>query len=100
MLRELSINTDASTCDSGDSGMCTAIWSPSKSALNAVQNQGVNADGLAFDQHRFERLNTQAVQRGSAVQHDRVLADDVFQDVPDHGSCCSTISLACLMVVQ
>ena len=40
MLRELSISTDASTCDSGESGMCTAIWSPSKSALNAAQTSG------------------------------------------------------------
>src|SRR6266478_4352508 len=40
MLRELSMSTDASTCDSGESGMCTAIWSPSKSALNAVQTSG------------------------------------------------------------
>ena len=40
MLCEASINTLASTCASGDSGMCTAIWSPSKSALNAVQTSG------------------------------------------------------------
>ena len=46
-------------------------------------DQRVNADGLAFDQHRFERLNTQAVQRGSAVQQHRMLANDIFEDVPD-----------------
>ena len=30
----------ASACASADSGRCTAIWSPSKSALNAVQTSG------------------------------------------------------------
>src|SRR5215472_6533686 len=60
MLRELSMSTDASTCDSGESGMCTAIWSPSKSALEAVQGR-------------------------CAVQQNRMLTDDVLEDVPNHG---------------
>ena len=34
------MSTDASICASGDSGTCTAIWSPSKSALKAVQTSG------------------------------------------------------------
>ena len=34
------ISTRASSCDSKDSGTCTAIWSPSKSALNAAQTSG------------------------------------------------------------
>ena len=34
-------------------------------------NQRVNLDGLAFDQHRLESLNAQAVQRGSAIQQNR-----------------------------
>ena len=63
-------------------------------------DQRVDLDGLAFHQHRLEGLDAQAVQRGSAVQQHRVVLDDLFQDVPDLGSCCSTISLACLMVVQ
>ena len=29
-----------SACASGDNGKCTAIWSPSKSALNASQTNG------------------------------------------------------------
>ena len=40
MLFALSISTLASTCDSGESGTWTAIWSPSKSALKAVQTKG------------------------------------------------------------
>ena len=40
MLFEDSIRMRASACASADSGRCTAIWSPSKSALNAVQTSG------------------------------------------------------------
>src|SRR5919106_648169 len=60
MLLALSISTCASSCASIDSGTCTAIWSPSKSALKAVQ-------------------------RGRAVQEHGVLLDDVLQDVPHLG---------------
>src|SRR6267142_688681 len=40
MLFEASISVLASICASSDSGMCTAIWSPSKSALNAAHTSG------------------------------------------------------------
>ena len=40
MLFEDSIRMRASACASADSGRCTAIWSPSKSALNAVHTSG------------------------------------------------------------
>ena len=49
-------------------------------------DQRVELDGLAFDEHGLERLHAQAVQRGSAVQEHRVLADDVLEDVPDLGT--------------
>ncbi len=48
-------------------------------------NQRVQLQGLAFDQDRLERLDTQTVQRRCAVEHDRMLADHLFQDVPHHG---------------
>src|SRR5713101_10102605 len=44
----------------------------------------MDLDGLAFDEYRLKRLDTQAVQRGSAVQHDRMVLDDLFKDVPNH----------------
>jgi hypothetical protein len=72
-LLDASISVRASICASSDSGTCTAIWSPSKSALKAA-HQRVQLDGLAFDQDRLERLDAQTVQRGRTVQHDRVLA--------------------------
>ena len=34
-------------------------------------DQRVHLDRLAFDEHGLERLNTEAVQRGSAIQKDR-----------------------------
>ena len=46
-------------------------------------DQRVQLNGFAFDQDRFERLNAQTVQSRRAVQHDRVLADDLIKDIPD-----------------
>ena len=46
MLFAESISVEASICASGDSGMWTAIWSPSKSALKAVQVSGCSLMAL------------------------------------------------------
>ena len=46
-------------------------------------DERVQLDRLAFDQHRLERLDAQAVQRRRAVQQHRMLADHLFEDVPD-----------------
>src|SRR6218665_3718388 len=46
-------------------------------------DQRVQLYRLAFDQDRLERLYAQTVQRGRAVEHRRMLLDDLFQDVPD-----------------
>ena len=48
-------------------------------------NQRMDADRLAFDQRGLEGLNAQAVQRGRAIQEHGMLANHVFQDVPDDG---------------
>ncbi len=47
-------------------------------------DQRVQLDGLTFDQGRLESLDTQTVQGRRTVQHDRVFANDFFEDVPDH----------------
>ncbi len=47
-------------------------------------DQRVDLDGLALDQLRLEGLDAQAVQRRCAVEQHRVLADDLFEDVPHH----------------
>ena len=42
----------------------------------------MDADSLSFHQHRLERLNAQTVKRGSAVQHNGMFANHVFENVP------------------
>ena len=46
-------------------------------------DQGVQLDRLALDQDRLERLDAEPVQGRRTVQHDRMLADHLAQDVPD-----------------
>ncbi len=46
----------------------------------------VNADGLAFDQDRLERLDAETVQRWSAVQQNRMPVDDVLKNLPHLGA--------------
>src|ERR1700747_1608156 len=75
------IRTRASSCASSDSGTCTAIWSPSKSAL-----KGMQLNLLALDQDRLERLDAQAMQGRRAVQEHRMLADNLIENVPDLGT--------------
>ena len=48
-------------------------------------HQRMQLNGLALDQDRLESLDAQAMQRRGPVQHDRVLLDHLFEDVPDHG---------------
>ena len=40
-------------------------------------------DRLAFDQHRLERLDAEAMQGRRAVEHHRMLADHLVEDVPN-----------------
>ncbi len=49
-------------------------------------DERVKLDGLAFDEDGLERLDAEAVERRGAVQENRVLADDLFEDVPDLGA--------------
>ena len=53
--------------------------------VEGCADERVKLDGLAFDEHRFEGLNAQAMEGGRPVQQNRVLLDDVLQDVPDLG---------------
>ncbi len=48
-------------------------------------DERVELDRLALDQDRLEGLDAEAVERGRAVQEDRVLADHLVQDVPHLG---------------
>ena len=44
--------------------------------------QRMQLDRLALDQHRLKRLDTQTVQGRRSVEHDRVFADYLFEDIP------------------
>src|SRR5207247_10717903 len=45
----------------------------------------MDADGLALDQHRLERLDAAPMERRRAVEQHRMLADHLFEDVPHLG---------------
>src|SRR3546814_5250575 len=49
-------------------------------------DQRMQLDRLAFDQHRLEGLDAKTMQRGRPVEQHRMLANDLFQDVPDLGT--------------
>ena len=49
-------------------------------------DERMDPDRLAFDQHRLERLDAEAMQRRRAVQQHRVLADDLLEHVPHFGT--------------
>src|SRR5581483_5717873 len=44
--------------------------------------QRMQLDRFSFDEHGLEGLDAETVQRGGAVQQDRVILDDLFEDVP------------------
>ena len=58
--------------------------------------QGMQLYRLAFDQHRFECLNAQSVQRRSPVQHYRMFANHILKDIPDHRGFIFDFALGCL----
>ena len=46
-------------------------------------NQWVKLNGFAFDQHRLKRLNAQTVKCWRAVEHNRMFADHLVEDIPN-----------------
>ena len=46
-------------------------------------NQRMKLNGFAFDQHRLESLDPEAVQGRSAVQEHRMFLNHFFEDIPD-----------------
>src|SRR5215212_9844352 len=43
----------------------------------------MDLDSFTLDEHRFKRLNTKTVQSWSAIHKHRVLANHLFQNVPN-----------------
>ena len=62
-------------------------------------DERVDLDGRALDEDRHERLDAQAVERRGAVEQDRVVLDDLFEDVPDLGPDALDDALGALDVV-
>src|SRR3981189_74880 len=92
------ISTRASSCASSDSGTCTAIWSPSKSALNAAQTNGcswialpsIRTGSNAWMPSRCSGGGRFHSQGGARVrgtgQQPGVLADPLVENIPDLGT--------------
>ena len=62
-------------------------------------DERVDLDRRPLDEHRHECLDAEAVQRGRAVQQDRVVLDDLFEDVPHLGADALHDALGALDVV-
>src|SRR4051794_19776567 len=54
-------------------------------SVERVTHERVDLDRLALDEDRLERLQTETVQRGSAVQQHGVLLNHFLEHVPDLG---------------
>ena len=83
MLLLDSIRIRASACASALSGRCTAIWSPSKSALNAVQTSGWIWMALPSISCGSNAWMPRRCSVGRPVEQHRVLGDDLLEHVPD-----------------
>ena len=99
MLLDDSMSTLASICASGDRGTCTAIWSPSKSALNAVQTRGWMRMALPSTRIGSKAWMPRRWSVGARFRSTGCSRMTSSRKSHTSGRCCSTISLAALMVV-
>src|ERR1700749_1859283 len=76
------IRTRASSWASRLSGTCTAIWSPSKSALKAVQTSGCSWMALPSISTGSNAWIPGRSRVGGGFQKHRIFADLLFEDVP------------------
>ncbi len=99
MLFVLIISTRASSCASSESGTCTAIWSPSKSALKAVQTSGCNwiaLPSISTGSKAWMPKRCRVGARFSITGCSRITSSRMSHT---SGRSFSTIRLAALMVV-
>ena len=50
--------------------------------VERLAHERMQLDRLSFNEHRLERLDPKAMQRRRSVQQDRMLLDDVTENVP------------------
>ena len=82
MLFADSMSTRLSAWASADSGRCTAIWSPSKSALNAVHTSGWIWMALPSTSTGSNAWMPRRWSVGARFEQHRMLLDDLFEHVP------------------
>ena len=63
-------------------------------------DQRMQMDRFAFDEHRLERLNAEAMERRRAVEQHRMLVDDFFEHVPNFRTHAFDHALRALDVVR
>ena len=56
-----------------------------KVGVEALADKRMQLDRIALDEHRFECLDAHAMERGGTIQKHRMVADDLFEDVPHLG---------------
>ncbi len=98
-LFEASISVRASICASSDSGTCTAIWSPSKSALNAAHTSGcswIALPSISTGSKAWMPRRCSVGARFSITGCSRITSSRMSHT---SGTSCSTRRLAALMVV-
>jgi len=99
MLLDDNMSTLASICASGLSGTCTAIWSPSKSALNAVQTRGWILMALPSTRMGSKAWMPRRCSVGARFSSTGCSRMTSSRKSHTSGRCCSTISFAALIVV-
>ena len=57
-----------------------------KVSVKGRADQWVQLDRFTLNQDGFKRLNAKTVQRRRTVQHDRVFADHLIEDIPHLGA--------------
>ena len=67
-----------------------------KVSIEGGANQRVQLNGLALDQHGLESLDTQPMQGRCAVEHHRMLANHILENVPNHRGFRFNFFLGCL----
>ena len=72
----------ASTWASIDSGRCTAIWSPSKSALKPLHTSGCSLIAFPSTRTGSNAWMPMRCSVGARIEHHGMVLDHLFEDVP------------------